>query len=130
MDVWFFFFFFKQKTAYEMRISDWSSDVCSSDLGLAAIDRVEQQAFELRRALHGVLHRRRRQAIGRAGIARLQDHLVGGEGTRQRQLRPDLAGKAPHLGATSCGCASTSMPTIRTAGSRAAEPAEIGRAHV
>src|SRR3546814_6532918 len=28
------FVFFKQKTAYEMRISDWSSDVCSSDLGL------------------------------------------------------------------------------------------------
>src|SRR3546814_4286267 len=28
-----FLFFFKQKTAYEMRISDWSSDVCSSDLG-------------------------------------------------------------------------------------------------
>src|SRR3546814_8264392 len=28
-----FVFFFKQKTAYEMRISDWSSDVCSSDLG-------------------------------------------------------------------------------------------------
>src|SRR3546814_6198734 len=40
------FFFFKQKTAYEMRISDWSSDVCSSDLsvgqmldGLFAITR-------------------------------------------------------------------------------------------
>src|SRR3546814_9239266 len=32
------FFFFKQKTAYEMRISDWSSDVCSSDL--LAIGRV------------------------------------------------------------------------------------------
>src|SRR3546814_6247726 len=29
------FFFFKQKTAYEMRISDWSSDVCSSDLAAA-----------------------------------------------------------------------------------------------
>src|SRR3546814_5482819 len=29
------FFFFKQQTAYEMRISDWSSDVCSSDLWLA-----------------------------------------------------------------------------------------------
>src|SRR3546814_5534497 len=28
-----FFFVFKQKTAYEMRMSDWSSDVCSSDLG-------------------------------------------------------------------------------------------------
>src|SRR3546814_13770247 len=32
-----FFFFFKQKTAYEMRISDWSSDVCSSDLGAGFI---------------------------------------------------------------------------------------------
>src|SRR3546814_9278231 len=30
------FFFFKQKTAYEMRISDWSSDVCSSDLQVPA----------------------------------------------------------------------------------------------
>src|SRR3546814_8476671 len=30
-----FFVFFKQKTAYEMRISDWSSDVCSSDLAAA-----------------------------------------------------------------------------------------------
>src|SRR3546814_7581331 len=40
-----FFFFFKQKTAYEMRISDWSSDVCSSDLTwlpeLAALDALE-----------------------------------------------------------------------------------------
>src|SRR3546814_4501193 len=35
----FFFFFFKQKTAYEMRISDWSSDVCSSDLvGIVAFE--------------------------------------------------------------------------------------------
>src|SRR3546814_9352363 len=33
------FFFFKQKTAYEMRISDWSSDVCSSDLALDAVTR-------------------------------------------------------------------------------------------
>src|SRR3546814_20650533 len=37
------FFFFKQKTAYEMRISDWSSDVCSSDLlGERRIKRVAQ----------------------------------------------------------------------------------------
>src|SRR3546814_2643346 len=35
--LFFLFFFFKQKTAYEMRISDWSSDVCSSDL--AALER-------------------------------------------------------------------------------------------
>src|SRR3546814_7067397 len=33
-----FFFVFKQKTAYEVRISDWSSDVCSSDLGGARVD--------------------------------------------------------------------------------------------
>src|SRR3546814_8504452 len=32
MDVCLIFFFYKQKTAYDMRISDWSSDVCSSDL--------------------------------------------------------------------------------------------------
>src|SRR3546814_1304804 len=43
-----FFFFFKQKTAYEMRISDWSSDVCSSDLlylqvPLPASDKTETQ---------------------------------------------------------------------------------------
>src|SRR3546814_7275694 len=38
-----FFFFFKQKTAYEMRISDWSSDVCSSDL-TSALPRGRQKA--------------------------------------------------------------------------------------
>src|SRR3546814_4552865 len=41
-----YFFFFKQKTAYEMRISDWSSDVCSSDLpqvqAVAATDRLDR----------------------------------------------------------------------------------------
>src|SRR3546814_19025584 len=36
------FFFFKQKTAYEMRISDWSSDVCSSDLNWLAGRRSEE----------------------------------------------------------------------------------------
>src|SRR3546814_7207522 len=35
----YFFFFFKQKTAYEMRISDWSSDVCSSDLLYGHLDK-------------------------------------------------------------------------------------------
>src|SRR3546814_3099861 len=33
-------FFFKQKTAYEMRISDWSSDVCSSDLSKESLARI------------------------------------------------------------------------------------------
>src|SRR3546814_5458912 len=59
LDVFVSFFFFKQKTAYEMRISDWSSDVCSSDLcegdmeaaiveGLAGVevDRTGQAALD------------------------------------------------------------------------------------
>src|SRR3546814_17270663 len=43
------FFFFKQKTAYEMRISDWSSDVCSSDLLLMrqSAGTVKKLAMEL-----------------------------------------------------------------------------------
>src|SRR3546814_4768351 len=47
----FVFFFFKQKTAYEMRISDWSSDVCSSDLirpdsdRLALADSLREDGF-------------------------------------------------------------------------------------
>src|SRR3546814_7448885 len=45
------FFFFKQKTAYEMRISDWSSDVCSSDLRPSTLrkshptEEVDEQAL-------------------------------------------------------------------------------------
>src|SRR3546814_21109062 len=45
---WFYlFFFFKQKTAYEMRISDWSSDVCSSDLRSAGDCRRQGPAFRI-----------------------------------------------------------------------------------
>src|SRR3546814_10906175 len=42
------FFFFKQKTAYEMRISDWSSDVCSSDLPREALGDAWQTILEVR----------------------------------------------------------------------------------
>src|SRR3546814_9028529 len=42
MDGVIFCVFFKQKTAYEMRISDWSSDVCSSDLIVARQDRMDE----------------------------------------------------------------------------------------
>src|SRR3546814_8722239 len=42
-----FLFFFKQKTAYEMRISDWSSDVCSSDLQFIELLRVDIQLLGL-----------------------------------------------------------------------------------
>src|SRR3546814_6259953 len=51
-----YFFFFKQKTAYEMRISDWSSDVCSSDL-------IHHVARQVRRR-QPVLHRWRQQVVG------------------------------------------------------------------
>src|SRR3546814_8753981 len=46
----FVFFFFKHKTAYEMRISDWSSDVCSSDLASTAFRREPDRDIEVRRA--------------------------------------------------------------------------------
>src|SRR3546814_4546826 len=44
------FFFFKQKTAYEMRISDWSSDVCSSDLRASMLKRLTKSGPGLRAA--------------------------------------------------------------------------------
>src|SRR3546814_5758775 len=50
----FCFFFFKQKTAYEMRISDWSSDVCSSDLvltgggtGIALLEKLREATGDI-----------------------------------------------------------------------------------
>src|SRR3546814_6432119 len=60
----FFVFFFKQKTAYEMRISDWSSDVCSSDLAprrLAAAGRGAEGLCRQRR----IGRARRRAAAAR-----------------------------------------------------------------
>src|SRR3546814_4634635 len=59
------FFFFKQKTAYEMRISDWSSDVCSSDLPPShlAPDAVARS----RRLLAGEEHPQFRRSDRRAG---------------------------------------------------------------
>src|SRR3546814_4001983 len=49
------FFFFKQKTAYEMRISDWSSDVCSSDL--RAHRRIRAGRGHLRQPAASLHHR-------------------------------------------------------------------------
>src|SRR3546814_3972713 len=59
------FFFFKQKTAYEMRISDWSSDVCSSDL---LVDRGEDHPFPHRRVAR----------VGHRGIGLAQRAQDGG----------------------------------------------------
>src|SRR3546814_9724623 len=82
-------FFVKQKTAYEMRIRDWSSDVCSSDLddelaGLDAFRRVDDQ--HVLRLHCGVQHKRKcvRQRKGAAArrakrllqIFRTEPHLV------------------------------------------------------
>src|SRR3546814_18606655 len=65
-------FFFKQKTAYELRISDWSSDVCSSDLRemRPARDRHRQREY---------------RAIGRARIL-IEDHAVAPHRHRERGM--------------------------------------------
>src|SRR3546814_1984588 len=60
--VWFWFiFFFKQKTAYEMRISHWSSDVCSSDLIAAVLRPLALQVARRERDLPGGLRDRSRE---------------------------------------------------------------------
>src|SRR3546814_4603487 len=70
----YFCFCFKQKTAYEMRISDWSSDVCSSDLEHARIG-VEQRR----------VHPRRRGIRTRAEVD-VDDRFVGIPAEEQRHL--------------------------------------------
>src|SRR3546814_10848697 len=72
----FWCFFFKQKTAYEMRISDWSSDVCSSDL--RSDSRIEQlrvppQSVEAGQAVLGGL------MLAPDAYDRIADHLVDGD---------------------------------------------------
>src|SRR3546814_5882804 len=71
--VFLLFFFFKQKTAYEMRISDWSSDVCSSDL-IGIILRLD---LALDAAL-AEIERAQRPDLDRAGDAALDEvRLLG-----------------------------------------------------
>src|SRR3546814_5247517 len=69
------FFFFKQKTAYDMRISDWSSDVCSSDLHNLGHRNRDDAGLDAR-----IVGRRPgRRAIGRrdvlAGMPELLEYL-------------------------------------------------------
>src|SRR3546814_1016156 len=68
------FFFFKQKTAYEVRISDWSSDVCSSDLARPAGSPEE-------RVVGG-------QAFGEAARVVEQDFALLGNALEQTQIEP------------------------------------------
>src|SRR3546814_5134246 len=80
--VFFVFFFFKQKTAYEMRISDWSSDVCSSDLHRIQIDdRIE--AGELAADRHAHLL----DAEFDAAVRRDQRPWCGRNGASEQQQR-------------------------------------------
>src|SRR3546814_10885795 len=79
--VLFLFFFFKQKTAYEMRISDWSSDVCSSDLA-DGIERHRRLAIERAASERAFVQRlvavgdHRDDAGHGAGIGGLLEHGV------------------------------------------------------
>src|SRR3546814_8924124 len=66
------FFFFKQKTAYEMRICDWSSDVCSSDLMLGH----QHRAQDLARADEVVEIGAAPPATHRAGACRIERALI------------------------------------------------------
>src|SRR3546814_10860443 len=76
--------FFKQKTAYEMRISDWSSDVCSSDLLIVARDLARRPRMDRQ---HRARRRRRLVAKPRAMGAR-------GDLRRRPPARPrDPAGR-------------------------------------
>src|SRR3546814_7856604 len=87
--VFFVVFFFKQKTAYEMRISDWSSDVCSSDLSIADAVRV-------------LLDFNTRESCGkctpcREGTARLRD-MLDGRAAVNRQAVAELRSEARRVG--------------------------------
>src|SRR3546814_6483321 len=111
-----FFFFFKQKTAYEMRISDWSSDVCSSDLvragglvggDLQSVVPVPARAHGAGGVHHHLLRDRRGQRVvtgarrplrGRPARAEAGGGVRGDRGTaadlRRRPARPER-GQAP-----------------------------------
>src|SRR3546814_7141513 len=93
-----YFFFFKQKTAYEMRISDWSSDVCSSDLGIA---RRGQEDLERARRADG------RDQVADRGHAVAQAQPAGRDGERavvrgDAQVAAQRDVQAAGIGRASC----------------------------
>src|SRR3546814_5131472 len=85
------FFFFKQKTAYEVRISDWSSDVCSSDLPLEHTLRMAVRGIH-NDHIHARSHQRRYPFFGVAADANRRAHqqaligILGGIGVVARFL--------------------------------------------
>src|SRR3546814_5016673 len=104
----FCFFFLKQKTAYEVRISDWSSDVCSSDLGaarLAAVRRAMAATELLEKATQRIatLSRGYRQRVGVAQailhqpkVLILDEPTNGLDPSQIRQMRSLIRRLAEH----------------------------------
>src|SRR3546814_14792823 len=100
----FVFFFFKQKTAYEMRISDWSSDVCSSDLphvgGRGDDDaRIAQVDGALRRVRVLIFDHLSHRAVGVGEDAAIGGG-IGGAKAEHRDPRPryERAAQPAHRG--------------------------------
>src|SRR3546814_4240472 len=96
------FFFFKQKTAYEMRISDWSSDVCSSDLMVTHSDvrlASARERFDAARQAYQQSMRVQSQVVGNvAQDAAIIEILVGksqgAEGALQAAQATNQIGRA------------------------------------
>src|SRR3546814_2715425 len=86
------FFFFKQKTAYELRISDWSSDVCSSDLGRPAAPRSSDRSRASRRS-RGRIHQVRRSSAEQA----VMDTTIDAARTGWRAWLPDGSSMPPSV---------------------------------
>src|SRR3546814_20297142 len=99
-----FFFFFKQQTAYEMRISDWSSDVCSSDLVVAEDEarHVEIGLAASFRQIVGEADKRQSPAVFRAGDNGIApDHAIFQRKfhvARRYRLEPTFVRRVPDAG--------------------------------
>src|SRR3546814_10092763 len=89
-----FVFFFKQKTAYEMRISDWSSDVCSSDLALGR-GRVAPMIIDTSALIAVLTGEEGSEALVEAIVAERGGIQIGRASCRERvcSVRVDLGGR-------------------------------------
>src|SRR3546814_18505539 len=101
----YFIFFFKQKTAYEMRISDWSSDVCSSDLEVVLDHENPQSVQASRSSRHGSAFRYASSA--RARQRRRIWVWQPWDGVEVPARRHPLRMNRPPLLRTGCGTAAT-----------------------
>src|SRR3546814_9479460 len=126
------FFFFKQKTAYEMRISDWSSDVCSSDLDIG------HELGLLQYVCHNPVCRCSYQLV-----CDCERWRASGTHTEDRALEPTIiptwpsarSSRSPPTSAVAAGTMRSVVDTIWRTGQRSAAgsirfPPKTGRAHV